>query len=129
MSTLNTLVVNKLQRQINTLLPWLDEWKISANTLKTKAVMFSHKSMAITHMLKKHTNIYMINAIKYLGVNIDKKLYFVKSVNYSIGKATAVKMKIHPSINSKSPLTLHTKYIYKAYIEQIYYIFTYAEPT
>jgi len=32
--------VKRLQQQINTIQPWYEDWKISVNALKTKAILF-----------------------------------------------------------------------------------------
>lgn len=57
-------------------------------------------------------------SIKYLEVYINKNLSFVKHLKYTIGKITAVGMKLYPLLNYKSSIPISIKtYIYKAYIK------------
>jgi len=122
-----TAAVKKLQRQIDIVQPWLNQWRITINPSKTTTILFTNKHTNDTPKIKiQNTPIKWSPSIKYLGFHIDKKLCFAKHIKNTINKAKATAYILYPLINKKSRLSLNTKiYIYKTYIRPV---ITYASP-
>jgi len=123
----NNAAIQKLQLQIDLILPWLDQWRISVNPSKTTAIIFSNKRPQHNPKLNiRNVPINWSNSIKYLGIHIDNRLNFAKHVKQTLNKARATRFLLFPMLSNKNPLSLATKiYIYKTYIRPI---ITYACP-
>lgn len=122
----NKMAIANLQRQLDKVQPWFEQWKITVNAEKTSAILFSNKIIHINRIRMNGKLIDWTNHIKYLGVYIDRKLNFSRHVRSTINKAKGIKHALFPLINSKSPLPLRTKlYVYKLYILPL---ITYASP-
>lgn len=77
----------KLQKQKDTANPWFHQWKITVNSIKTKAIMFGNKSTVGVNKIKFRNNeIQKSSSVKYLGVKIDRKLKFVSHTRETKGK-------------------------------------------
>ena len=66
------------------LLDYYDKWKITINTDKTETINFNRKfinNKILTKLKIKDKTIEERNAVKYLGVTVDKKLCFASSYN------------------------------------------------
>jgi len=114
----NNSVIKKLQNQIDLILPWLDQWRISINPSKTTAIIFSNKRPIHTLKLKiRNIPINWSNSFKYLGIRIDNNLNFAKHIKQTLTKAKLTRFLLFPMLSNKSPLSLATKlYLYKTYI-------------
>lgn len=117
----NNRAVSWLQDQVDLMEPWFQHWKISINANKTLAILFSNKSSSNTPKIKiNNQEINWSPSIKYLGINIDKKLNFTKQTNFVVNRARAAKNILYPVINHLSPIPLRMRlYIYYAYIRPI----------
>lgn len=117
----NSRAIYHLQRQINKIQPWFDQWRITINPTKTSAILFSNKSTIRSSKIKIHnTPIKWSSSIKYLGITIDKKLNFSKHLSTTLNKAQAARFSLYPVINFGSNLPLSMKlHIYKSYIRPI----------
>lgn len=126
-SNTNNNAVNNLQKQIDLLQPWFDEWKVSINPSKTNTILFSHKQKQNSKkLIIQNTEIPWSNSIKYLGIHIDSKLNFSKHVKITINKTKYVRYQLFPILNHKSQLSTKTKlFLYKTYLLPV---LTYASP-
>jgi len=126
--TTNNAAISRVQRQIDLAIPWFKQWKISLNTSKTQAIMFTNRSTHQSNTLHfENISVLWSNLVKYLGVTIDNKFNFAKHLYSSVQKATGAKFSLFPLINKLSPLPLKTKlYIFKKYIKPI---ILYASPS
>jgi len=127
-SNTHSTAIKRLQKQIDTVQPWFDDWKITINACKTSTILFSNKSPRNIQQIKiKNTPIKWSPSIKYLGVTIDKNLTFAKHIKNVTIKANNAKHLLFPLLSSTSNLKLSLKtYLYKSYIRPI---LTYATPS
>lgn len=108
---------------------YMTKWKVNLNSKKTQALF-------ITNRRKKELpgkTIKLFDSYipwqadsKYLGFVLDKKMTFMKHINYVVERANVAVKTLYPLINRKSKLHLKNKLlIYKLAIRPI---FTYACP-
>lgn len=123
----NSAVIKRLQRQIDLVLPWFKQWKITVNSTKTTAIMFINRSMYEEKEVKfGNASIKWSDSVKYLRIIISLKLSFTNQIKTAIRKAKGAKLFLYPFINQLSSLQLRTKiYFYKTYI---WLIILYAVP-
>lgn len=94
------------------------------NVNKTQAILFPfNKSVKRIPSIQVHHENHVIvfsDAIKYLGVVIDKKLTFQKHIEYAADKALKCFRCLYPLLNRKSKLTIdNKKIIFKAVIRPL----------
>lgn len=102
--------VNKLQVQLELLIPWLDDWKLSLNHNKTVAMKFGKRLKNIGPMLI-HASPWSTNT-SYLGVYLDSYLNFNFHTSVTANKARNTRAALYPLF-----IHLPTKInIYKMYV-------------
>ena len=80
-----------LQRDLEKLAQWSNEWQLRFNISKCKVMCISNrKSSPATNYLINNTPLEWVESFKYLGVFIDRRLSWKEQVNYSVSKATKV---------------------------------------
>jgi hypothetical protein len=117
--------INKIEEIANQVLEKLQNWginhKIEFNPNKTKAILFTNRrNYTKPKIFMNSINIDVVNELKYLGLIIDRKLNFIKHVEYITDKCLR---KIHKlSIIAKNTWGLGSdslKLIYTSVIESI----------
>ena len=82
-------------KTMNTCLATLQDWcnfnKLKINPLKSKAVIFSNRKYTdVPPIVIDGTIINYVNHIKYLGLNIDKKMNFSRHIAYLTSKLASI---------------------------------------
>lgn len=97
-----SVAIERLQKHIDTAELLLKEWKISINTFKTIAILFTNKTPSYTDKVKiKSRTINCASKHKCLGVTIDKNLCFKDHIINTISRSTSAKHILFP-VNSKA---------------------------
>lgn len=124
-----TCAINKLQHGINNTNQWLKTWKLELNPNKTVAKIFTLRRLCNP---PRKINIegteieWHENAVKYLGVLLDKRLTFSNHVAQKLATTYNKLKALFPLINRKSQLKLQTSIlIYKTILRPT---LTYAAP-
>lgn len=104
---IDTAVTN-LQHTVNDLINWFTKWKIAINPTKTEAKIFTLRNPAQPQNLNVSGHDISWNpadqAIKYLGVYLDRKLNWKFHINKKLNLAYAVLSKLYPILNRRSSL-------------------------
>lgn len=110
-----------IQRQLDTLEPWLMKWRVAVNTDKTEAIRFTQtRTTPKTHLSLNNSPIAWKKQVRYLGVTLDSRLKFNAHVKQIIGRARYTRSKLYPVICGTSPLKISTRLsMYKTYIRPI----------
>lgn len=100
----------QLQDSLNSLLNWFKKWKIAINSTKSESKIFTLRRPI------DPPNITVLNseipwnppdqAIKYLGVYLDRKLKWKIHITKKLNLAQGRLLKLYPLINKKSPLSI-----------------------
>ena len=104
--------VKNLNKQINRDMKHLNNWlsanKISLNVEKTELVIFKSPRKVLLDEIKiklSGKRFYPTNSIKYLGLKIDRFLYWhdqVNSIAVKLSRANALLLKIRNYVNMKT---------------------------
>lgn len=117
-------VQQHLQNHIDSIVLWMQNWKIKLNSTKCKAISIGTKSPPSRLQIDGCT-IDWSNSATYLGVEIDKNLTWSKHINKTRGKMTGAFNGIKALIFTRK-LSLNNKVLlYKALIRPLA---TYAAP-
>lgn len=121
---------NQLQLSVHRLNSWFYDWKILLNASKCEAKIFSLRTAPDPPFININANQIQWNAndqaVKYLGVYLDRKLNWKFHVNKRLTNAYSRLAQLYPIINRRSHLkTKCTLMFYKALIRPI---ITYASP-
>lgn len=115
--------VGKMQRVLDALPQWLEDWRLTVNVAKTQA-LFVGQRLLPPPLLMLGNRVEWAPTVKYLGVTIDRRLSMAPHVRNIIGQARAARALLRPVLTSRLPL--RTKLgVYKAYIRSR---LTYAAP-
>lgn len=114
----------RLQNDLEIVYNWMKKWKLSLNVNKSQAKVFTLTQIQDPPELNiNNTNIPWNpkdSSIKYLGVNLDKKLNWKIHINTKIAQAHARLALLYPLINRKSKLkTKCTLLIYKSILRPL----------
>jgi hypothetical protein len=90
-STNHTFTANQVQKGVDALSTWSDEWGFNFSHEKTKYIMFSNKRSDpnIELWLKGH-KLEKVNQYKFLGVILDKKLSFKYHISSVVAKCQSI---------------------------------------
>lgn len=95
----------------------MTECKLSFNAIKTDTIKFRRRLKKTNPILIDGTMISWLNTIKYLGVNLDTKLWLNTHFIQTVRKAQQTRRTFYPLLNSHSGIPMITKIsIYKLYI-------------
>ena len=105
--------IKYLQRHIEDLEKYYNDWKIKINVNKTELVIFSQRTRKekLTELKMNDVKISIKDEAKYLGVTLDNKLKFTQHIKNIIQKANMSISKLYCLINRKSNLSLQNKLI------------------
>ncbi len=121
----HTLAVTKLQENLDLLVKWCDKWRIQLNSGKTQLMVFSRKANPPKESLViKGETIREIPTIKFLGLNLDKKLTWKKHIDETMRKAN-IKMHLLLRLKYRQVQKQNLIRIYKCYFQPT---ITYASP-
>lgn len=116
--------VATLQNSTNELTNWFKKWRIAINPNKSEAKIFSLRRNVDPPNLKIINQDVVWNpsdqAIKYLGVYLDKKLNWNFHVNKKLNSAYATLSKLYPILNRKTSTKIKSGLlIYKSILRPI----------
>ena len=109
----------QLQRDLNNLYEWSQDWKLNFNVLKCKVLSFTRNVTPI--VFKYHLNGNLLENISCyddLGVTVDKGLVFNNHVSNVVNKCSRVNGMIRRSLGYRAPTSVSIK-LYKALIQPI----------
>lgn len=118
-----------LQIQLNNMKKYYDKWKFKINETKTEAIIFSRKftnNKIITPIKFNGHTLQPKNAVKYLGITLDKTLHYNHHINAVLQKAHGATRSMYPLLAKNSPLDQKTKQL--IYTVILRPILTYAAP-
>lgn len=112
---------HSLQKCIDNISSWLQDWRINVNETKSVQVTFTLKRETCPPITLNHSEIPQANEVKYLGIHLDKRLTWKKHIQTK-RKALEIQLnKFKSLISSRSPLSLENKLlIYKCIIKPIW---------
>jgi hypothetical protein len=115
---------NTLQTSIDVLIDWFYQWKFKLNTTKCETKIFSLRKHMLPHEIQIDGTFLPWNpndqAVKYLGIWLDKKLNWNFHVNKKLTQGYARLAKLYPIINRRSTLKPKcTVMIYKTIIRPL----------
>lgn len=116
------LAMKYLQRHVDLLEPYFNEWKIKINVRKTELVVFTRRPTKTTPNPLHMDNVEIKPKVeaKYLGVILDSRLTFKSHISHACKKANAVIAMMYTLINKKSHVNLKNKIlIYKMIVSPI----------
>lgn len=116
--------VELLQQATNEIVAWFKSWRIVLNSNKCQVKIFSLKKCFVPNSILINEVQIPWNpddqAIKYLGVYLDKKLNWNFHVNTKLNQSYARLTKLFPLVNRRSSLkTASTLLIYKTIIRPL----------
>jgi hypothetical protein len=120
-------VIRKLQRGLNTMEKWCEQWNIKINEDKTRAVYFSRRlARGEACLILKGQIIEFVNNVKYLGVTLDKRMTWKAHIDWNVTKGLHTLGQIYPLLKSEKLGTKTEFILYKALIRSK---MTYSCPT
>lgn len=123
------VALKQTQIHLDIIIKYFKKWHITLNAEKTECALFNKKftNSQITATLKIHgKNIEPKNSIKYLGINLNKRLTFQTHFKETLNKAYGLNNTLYPLLAKNSGLsTKNKKIIYTTIIRPI---LTYAAP-
>jgi len=106
----------ELQRAIDDLVAWSDEWGMELNVAKTKVMFFGSKFERLAVNIK-NTTIEQVISQKYLGVVLDPLLSFSLQADYATGKAKRAAAKVSALYRGRDGIAVHIGvHLYKSLI-------------
>jgi hypothetical protein len=114
----------QLENDLELVCNWMSKWKLSLNTGKSQAKVFSLKRIENIPEITVNNSPISWNpdnsSIKYLGVQLDSKLNWKIHINTKLSQAHARLALLYPLINRKSKLkTKCTLLIYKSILRPL----------
>ncbi|KAJ4431331.1 hypothetical protein ANN_19928 [Periplaneta americana] len=101
---------NHLQEAFNIICPWLENWRIALNYNKCEGIIFTLCRPANPPCINLSTNVIpwkpKDEAVKYLGVHLDRRLSWKHHINNKLKLAYSRLAKLYPLLNKKSSLKL-----------------------
>jgi hypothetical protein len=120
-------VIRRLQRGLNTMEKWCEQWNTKTNEDKTRAVYFSTRLRRGEACLTlKGQIIEFVNNVQYLGVILDKRMTWKAYIDWSVTNALQTLGQIYTLSKSEKLGTKTKLTLYKALITSK---MTYACPT
>lgn len=123
------VATRQVQIHANMLAKFYDEWLITLNAGKTEMVNFTRKFTnvkIITPLSVGNAKILEQPSVKYLGVQLDKRLNYQPHIQKTLASANATLRKLYPLLAKNNAMTSDNKTrIYKTIIRPI---LTYAAP-
>ena len=109
----------KINRDLNKLSVWSNQWLVSFNPTKTKYIIFSKKRMKIAHppLYLGNQLLDEVSKHKQLGVTFNEKMTFDDHINENCSKAMK-RITVLKRINNKLPRNSRLT-IYKSFIRPI----------
>jgi hypothetical protein len=121
---------NKLSKAAKSTHRYMNKWKIQVNGAKTNALFITKRTRQQIPQGPIHifdAGVEWSDSIKYLGVNLDRRLTFSKHIEYVTNRANQAIRILYPLLCRKSKLCVANKIIiYKLAIRPI---LTYASPS
>lgn len=123
-------LINKLQKAADSASRYFKKWRIRVNETKTEALIFTRKR-ALRHSPQSSVKVNGADVawkdyLKYLGMQLDRRLTHGHHVNFLIGKSEKALRALYPLINRKSKISTQNKLIlFKSIFRPI---FSYASP-
>lgn len=118
----------QLQLHMNKITQYYTKWKIKINPEKTEQIIFTRKytnNRILTPLKVNDHNITPSDAVKYLGVNLDRRLNYQTHITNTIRKAYAVMKTLYPILRDHNTSTKNKKLIYTTILRPL---LTYAAP-
>lgn len=104
------LIVDRLQLSIQLLQSYFSKWKLKLNDTKTEAIMFSRQRNVPSRCLRINDHrIPWQNSVKYLGVNLDRKMNWTYHTTQLRLKGIKALGALGPILNKRSNLRPTTK--------------------
>lgn len=120
-----SIAAKRIQKVLDTLPTWLDQWRMAVNIGKTAALRIGLANTRHPPTLTlRNEPIGWESAVRYLGVIIDRSLRMSPQVNNAINQAKAARALLRPVLTSNLPTRTKVN-IYKTYIRTR---LTYAAP-
>lgn len=106
-------IVNTLEKSFRSISRYYYKWKIKINEDKSKSIFFTRRRarrfIPNCRLRLNNHEITWSNAIKYLGVELDKTLTFGEHVKFTKLKVLKYIRILYPFINRKSKLNFNNK--------------------
>lgn len=123
-SKLTSALLKKMEKSLIRCNKFYRKWKIKINSSKTQAIIFpfnkSPKRRPLRTLQFESNPISIQTQVKYLGVVLDKRLYFRKHIENACAKAIKTFRALWPLLNRRSTLNVKNKnLIYKSVIRPI----------
>jgi hypothetical protein len=120
-------VLRKLQRGLNAMEVWCEQWNLKINEDKTRAAYFSKRlTRIVAYLTLKGRTITFVNDVRYLGVTFDRKITWRSHIDLIVTKALRTFVQIYSLTKSGKLSTKSKMTVYKALIRSR---MTYACPT
>lgn len=107
------IVQRNLQRAINRITEYCDDWKIKLNASKTQVIYFT-KRRSPRYLPNRMLTVHSVpvpwsQSVTYLGLTFDKALTFKKNTESFIEKAQKKIQILYPLLKRKSKLSVYNK--------------------
>lgn len=115
------LALSRVQNHLTQLQDWLSKWRIKINIAKCEAIEFRRGRKTLdTRLTLFNSNIDWKEKVKYLGVQLDRKVLWGPHVANQVQKGYARLCQLYPILNRGSKLSKKSGLIvYKALIRPI----------
>ncbi len=118
------LAFQKLQNSVNEITQWFNKWRLFLNPIKCETKIFTLKTPEIPPNIKINNSEINWNpqdqAIKYLGISLDKKLNWNLHINLKLAQAYSRLSLLFPILNRRSSLKIScTTLIYKSILRPL----------
>lgn len=108
----------RLQKQIYLASSWFRKWRLTINSSKTVAVLFSHsRQNTLPKLSLNDSSLPWATHVKYLGVTLSRTLNFSLHISNTIKKAVRNRGMLYPLLNRNSPIPARTRInLFKMYV-------------
>ncbi|KAL0810395.1 hypothetical protein ABMA28_010540 [Loxostege sticticalis] len=113
-----------MQKLLELLPAWLDQWRMAVNVGKTAALLTGLKRIMPPPLKLRGSDIEWQSQVTYLGCRIDRSLRMVSQVNHVVSQAKMARAMLRPVLTSRLPLRAKLS-VYKTYVRSR---LTYAAP-
>lgn len=115
-------ITARLQRILDIVARWMQDWKIQINPAKTKAIFFTKSPVTRPNrrITLNNVGIDWVNQVKYLGLVFDKRLTWCENTKFLLRKGHGQFMMLYSLLNRKSLLNVRNKLLlYKIFIRPV----------
>jgi len=106
-----------LQKAVDDLVAWTEEWGMTLNVSKTKVMMFGAGKGDTIDLKMDQEAIEQVTRFKYLGVVLDEELDFTLQVDYVVGKAKRAMAKVSGLFDGRKGISVQLGIgLYKALV-------------